>query len=294
MSIKPKGYLLAYVRAPALGMAALMWGLCSVSAQAQQVSTTYIYSDPQGTPLAEADAAGTVTASFEYTPFGIRVNGIAPNGPGYASHVSDADSNFVYMQARYYDPATGRFLSVDPVLPEAGNYENLNRYLYASGNPVLNVDPTGRAPSASPLLQLKMWGNYFKQMAGQLMVDTGIAMKDRIQVTVEGGAGRGGLGANLSHDFVNGGNQVSALVAASGAAVSANVKLRLFTVKIPYLASEGKVSYTAHASFYDEIGAAGDLTLDPNGAVSAYFSVGAGVGSLAYLGSIDYNLSPTL
>lgn len=27
---------------------------------------TYIYTDPQGTPLAEADASGNITATFDY------------------------------------------------------------------------------------------------------------------------------------------------------------------------------------------------------------------------------------
>jgi uncharacterized protein RhaS with RHS repeats len=50
----------------------------------------------------------------------------------------------LYMQARYYDPAVGRFLSVDPVGPAAGNAYNFNRYDYANNNPIVNIDPDGR------------------------------------------------------------------------------------------------------------------------------------------------------
>ncbi|WP_460877891.1 RHS repeat-associated core domain-containing protein, partial [Rhodanobacter koreensis] len=70
--------------------------------------------------------------------------GMAPNGPGYTGHVNDPDTGLVYMQARYYDPATGRFLSVDPVTPAAGNTFNFSRYTYADNNPVVNIDPDGR------------------------------------------------------------------------------------------------------------------------------------------------------
>jgi RHS repeat-associated protein len=107
-------------------------------------SITYVYTDPQGTPLAEADVNGNVTATFDYAPYGSIALGTAPNGPGYTGHVNDPDTGFVYMQARYYDPAVGRFLSVDPVAPVTGNAFNFNRYAYAKNNPIVNIDPNGK------------------------------------------------------------------------------------------------------------------------------------------------------
>lgn len=76
-------------------------------------TVTYVYTDPQGTPLAEANASGTITATFDYKPYGSPVTslGTPGAGPGYTGHVNDPDTGFVYMQARYYDPAAGRFLS---------------------------------------------------------------------------------------------------------------------------------------------------------------------------------------
>lgn len=118
---------------------------------AQSTGTvTYVYTDPQGTPLAEADASGNITATFDYTPYGTYApNGTSnpgpdPNGPGYTGHVNDPETNLVYMQARYYDAATGHFLSTDLVNPDAGNTFNFNRYAYAYNNPVIRVDPDGR------------------------------------------------------------------------------------------------------------------------------------------------------
>lgn len=104
----------------------------------------YVYSDPQGTPLAEADAQGNITARFDYAPYGNVAMGTAPNGPGYTGHVNDPDTGLVYMQARYYDPVMARFLSVDPVKPSAGNTFNFNRYTYVNNNPVNHIDPDGR------------------------------------------------------------------------------------------------------------------------------------------------------
>ncbi|EIL90189.1 hypothetical protein UU7_16125 [Rhodanobacter spathiphylli B39] len=103
----------------------------------------YYYTDPQGTVLAETDARGNIVATYDYTPYGTAVtsNGMsgAPNGPGYTGHVNDPDTGLVYMQARYYDPAVGRFLSPDP----AGRKAGFNDYAYVGNNPINKIDPTG-------------------------------------------------------------------------------------------------------------------------------------------------------
>lgn len=118
----------------------MLWGAAHAG------TVTYVYTDPQGTPLAEADASGNITARFEYTPYGVSVPsmGAAPNGVGYTGHVNDPETGLVYMQARYYDPGRGGFLSVDPVSPAPGNLFNFNRYDYTNNNPINHTDPDGR------------------------------------------------------------------------------------------------------------------------------------------------------
>jgi len=46
--------------------------------------------------------------------------------------------------ARYYNPATGRFLSRDPLEGNIYDPKTLHKYLYADGDPVNGFDPTGR------------------------------------------------------------------------------------------------------------------------------------------------------
>jgi RHS repeat-associated protein len=130
-----KGLICKFVMAIGLLMA-------SVTASA---TVTYVYTDPQGTPLAEADASGTITATFDYKPYGSQALGSPKAGPGYTGHVNDPDTGFVYMQARYYDPLQGRFLSVDPLASTAGNTSDFNRYAYAQDNPIHFTDPTGKS-----------------------------------------------------------------------------------------------------------------------------------------------------
>lgn len=107
-------------------------------------TVTYMYTNAQGTVVAEADAQGNVTYMAVYRPYGKQQIGVPQAEPGYTGHVNDPDTGLVYMQARYYDPETGRFLSVDPVTPAPGNFFNFNRYDYANNNPIRNTDPDGR------------------------------------------------------------------------------------------------------------------------------------------------------
>ena len=51
----------------------------------------------------------------------------------------DSETGLVYLQNRYYDPATGRFLNRDPIGLSGG----MNRYGFVSGNPVSGADPNG-------------------------------------------------------------------------------------------------------------------------------------------------------
>ena len=47
--------------------------------------------------------------------------------------------------ARWYDPLIGRFLSADSIVPNPGDSQALNRYMYVLGNPLKFSDPSGHA-----------------------------------------------------------------------------------------------------------------------------------------------------
>jgi hypothetical protein len=46
-------------------------------------------------------------------------------------------------QARYLDPSTGRFQSMDSYEGNTSDPQSLHKYLYAADNPVNNIDPSG-------------------------------------------------------------------------------------------------------------------------------------------------------
>jgi RHS repeat-associated protein len=105
---------------------------------------TYVHTDRLGNPVAKTDSTGAVIWRQSYTPYGETDQQPDPDGPGYTGHRHDAATGLVYMQARYYDPKIGRFLSPDPVTYAPGRSKFFNRYWYASGNPYKYTDPTGR------------------------------------------------------------------------------------------------------------------------------------------------------
>jgi RHS repeat-associated protein len=62
----------------------------------------------------------------------------------YRGEQYDSDLGLYYLRARYYNPQTGRFLSRDPEDGKAVDPASLHKYLYAGGNPVNRIDPSGK------------------------------------------------------------------------------------------------------------------------------------------------------
>ena len=109
---------------------------------------TYLHPDHLGSAQAGTRANGTVAWREQYTPFGEQLQNPAANDNlgGFTGHIKDSDTGLNYMQARYYDPVIGRFLSVDPVgFLDTQNPSFFNRYRYCSNDPVNCTDPTGQS-----------------------------------------------------------------------------------------------------------------------------------------------------
>jgi RHS repeat-associated protein len=61
----------------------------------------------------------------------------------FTDQEEDLETGLYYYKARYYNPALGRFISPDSVVPEPGDPQSLNRYSYVRNNPLTRIDPTG-------------------------------------------------------------------------------------------------------------------------------------------------------
>ena len=106
----------------------------------------YFHADALGSATDLTDAAGTSMAWSEYSPFGAprragADTGAPANPPGFTGAYEDP-TGLLHLRARQYDPGIGRFLVTDPAGPMGSGLSAL--YVYASNNPALLTDPSGR------------------------------------------------------------------------------------------------------------------------------------------------------
>ena len=70
----------------------------------------------------------------------------------YRGYYYDAETGWYYLNARYYDPNVGRFLSPDVILGANGGLQGYNLFAYCNNNPVMFVDPDGAMMKLSSIL----------------------------------------------------------------------------------------------------------------------------------------------
>lgn len=101
--------------------------------------------DQHGTSLLTLDHTAANPAWRQFTPYGAP-RGTAstswPDSNAFLGKPTDTSTGLDLIGARQYDPGTGRFLSVDPVLDTADT-QTLGGYTYAADNPVTQADPSG-------------------------------------------------------------------------------------------------------------------------------------------------------
>jgi RHS repeat-associated protein len=100
--------------------------------------------DRQGTVAALADGGGHLVDQYQYDAFGALLSQTSPSWGDrytYTGREYDALAALYYYRARFYDMATGRFLSMDPVGFDAGDSD---LYRYAHNGPTDATDPSGQ------------------------------------------------------------------------------------------------------------------------------------------------------
>ncbi len=78
-----------------------------------------------------------------YKPFGQIYSPAGTDKFSFAGEIVDSPTGLVYLSARYYDPAVGRFYALDPELGQLSSPQTLNRYVYCANSPLIHTDPTG-------------------------------------------------------------------------------------------------------------------------------------------------------
>ncbi|WP_203923019.1 RHS repeat-associated core domain-containing protein [Rugosimonospora africana] len=115
----------------------------AVVAERTPAAMTWLVADDQGSQQLAISTTGTVSRQL-YLPYGAprgAANKI-PGDRGFLGKVQDTSTGLDLLDARYYDPSIGRFLSPDPV-DNNDKPTDANPYAYAGDNPVTFSDPNG-------------------------------------------------------------------------------------------------------------------------------------------------------
>ncbi|MDP3230430.1 MAG: RHS repeat-associated core domain-containing protein, partial [Acidovorax sp.] len=141
-------------------------------------STTQLHADSQGTLIATVvseGSGGSTTAKanslLHYSPYGLidsqasgnAGTGLQSNGNSFGSYYADPETGLLYARARYFDPASGQFVSRDPEEGEANLPVTWGAYQYGRYNPYRYNDPNGRIEIlANGADTLGNWGHWLK------------------------------------------------------------------------------------------------------------------------------------
>ena len=95
------------------------------------------------------DFAGNTVASYTYDPYGkpLTATGeLAEKNPlRYRGYYYDSETGFYYLQSRYYDPATRRFVNADSYSSTGQGILGINMFAYCLNDPVNHIDSSGKS-----------------------------------------------------------------------------------------------------------------------------------------------------
>ena len=94
------------------------------------------------------DESGSVTDTLVFDAFGNNAEktGTTDNSYGFQGEEQDS-TGLYYLRARYMDPATGTFTSMDTYGGSLSDPMSLHKYMFANANPVKYSDPSGHMSS---------------------------------------------------------------------------------------------------------------------------------------------------
>ena len=125
--------------------------------------TYYFVYNGQGDVIGLYNHGGKLIATYAYDAWGrcIEAKAVTADDDGHAvtdpDHIAfinpfryrgyyyDAESGLYYLNSRYYDPETGRFLNADGQLSTGSDLTGMNLFAYCGNNPVNRTDSSGEA-----------------------------------------------------------------------------------------------------------------------------------------------------
>jgi RHS repeat-associated protein len=130
-------------------------GIDAPIAVTKGADTFFYHQDGLGSVTDLSDAAGATAKSYSYDSYGniLESPGTLEQPYTFTGREFDAESGLSYYRARYYDPASGRFLQQDPGSAGINSarlprhpLDLVSQYVYAADNPIQLIDSFGNEP----------------------------------------------------------------------------------------------------------------------------------------------------
>ncbi len=166
----------------------------------------FYHPDGLGTNVLVTDRSGQVVRRSALAPYGRIGSSVDGDGAAYIASADgprhlfvgeehDDESDLSHLNARYYDPAVGKFLSTDPDLIEMGasfegmvrNPTYLNPTAYALNRPTTLIDPSGRS-AHGPVPPLDLTSPRLQEQI-QETLDNTTSVEAGLKIGVYGDAG---------------------------------------------------------------------------------------------------------
>jgi RHS repeat-associated protein len=192
--------------------------------------TLYYHTDHLGSSTVVTGESGNIEQAIVYEPYGRTRASYGPTDVHhkFTGQELDDSTGLYHYNARYYDPALGRFLSADTIVPDPANPQSLNRYAYARNNPLVYSDPSGHCEIVCITVIVLISATANAIQAG---MNSGWDMQAMLTGAVIGavsGVVGGAAGAGVS-SFVGGGLGGAILGGAAGGLVGSTTSAVLYS-----------------------------------------------------------------
>ena len=120
-------------------------GSTRVAMRTGSSTLNYLLGDHLGSTAITTNSSGVKIAEVLYYPWGgVRYSsGTTPTSFRFTGQRWESSFNLYYYGARWFDPAAGRFVQPDTIIPQQQGVQAWDRYAYVNNNPVKYADPSG-------------------------------------------------------------------------------------------------------------------------------------------------------